>query len=152
MAAAYSQDLRDRVLAAYQRGMTSPQIAELFQVSASWARRVQQRRRDFGETTPRKVGSPGVPKIDLRRLAELVQEHPDATAPELRAMLEVDCCDSAIYQALKKLDLTFKKRRSMRPSRTGRMSQPGGKTGAAGRTSLTPAASSSSTRPGPRPT
>ena len=152
MASAYSQDLRDRVLAAYQRGMTSRQIAELFEVSASWARRVEQRRRDFGETAPRKVGSPGVPKIDRVRLSQLVQDHPDATAPELRAMLDVDCCDSAIYQALKKLGFTFKKRRSMPPSRTGRMWQPGGKTGAAGRTSLTPGASSSSMRPGPRPT
>ena len=137
---AFSQDLRDRVLTAYERGMKSPQIAELFDVSPAWARRVEQRRREFGETTPRKVGSPGVPKIDRQRLAELVQEHPDATAPELRILLGVECSDSAIYQALKKLGLTFKKRRSMQPSRTARMSQRSGRNGATDRRSLTPGA------------
>ncbi len=33
MGAAYSQDLRDRVLKAYDRGMASKQIADLFVVS-----------------------------------------------------------------------------------------------------------------------
>lgn len=152
MAAAYSQDLRDRVLAAYDRGMATGEIAEVFAVSPAWARRVRQRRRDFGETAPRKVGSPGVPHFDRQRLAELVRERPDATAPELRALMGVECSDSAIYQALKKLGFTFKKRQSTRRSRTGPMSRRGGRTGAAARTSLTPAASYSSTRPGPKPT
>lgn len=137
MAAAYSQDLRDRVLAAYEGGMETEEIAERFMVSPAWARRVRQRRRDFGETAPRKVGSPGRPQVDRQRLAELVREHPDATAPELRAMLKVECSDSAIYQALKKLGFTFKKRRSMRRSRTGPMSHSAGKSGAASRTSST---------------
>ena len=60
MGAPYSQDLRDRVLRAYDRGMKTKQIAETFAVSRSWARRVKQRRRDHGETTPRKMGGPGV--------------------------------------------------------------------------------------------
>ena len=46
MATPYSQDLRDRVLRAYDRGMKTKQIAEIFQVSPAWARRVKQRRRD----------------------------------------------------------------------------------------------------------
>lgn len=152
MAAAYSQDLRDRVLAAYERGMATEEIAEVFVVSPAWARRVRQRYRDCGERTPRKVGSPGVPKVDRQLLAGLVREHPDATAPELRALLGVKCSDSAIYQALKKLGFTFKKRRSTHRNRTGQMSQRSERTGAAARTSSTPAASYSSTRPGPRPT
>lgn len=122
MGAAYSQDLRDRVLAAYDRGMRTKQIAETFCVSRAWARRVKQRRRDFGERTPRRVGSPGVRKIDRARLGELVRERPDATASELRERLGVECSESAIYQALKGMGLTFKKRRSTRPSRTARMS------------------------------
>jgi len=123
MAAAYSQDLRDRVLAAYDRGMRTREIAETFCVSRAWARRVKQRRRDFGECTPRRVGSPGVRKIDRARLAELVRERPDATASELRERLGVECSESAIYQALSGLGLTFKKRRSTRPSRTARTSR-----------------------------
>ena len=53
MGAAYAQDLLDRVLAAYDRGMKTKQIADLFQVSPAWARRVKQCRR---ETTHRPMG------------------------------------------------------------------------------------------------
>ena len=84
MAAPYSQDLRDRVLAAYDRGMKTKQIAIVFCVSPAWARRIKQRRRETGETTPRKMGSPGVRKIDRTRLLELVHADPDATLAELR--------------------------------------------------------------------
>lgn len=120
MGVAYGQDLRDRVLAAYDRGMKTKQIADLFQVSSSWARRVKQRRREAGETGPRRRGGATVIKIDLVRLAELVRRRPDATVKELHAMLGADCGKSAVGMALKRLGLSFKKRRSMRPSRTAR--------------------------------
>lgn len=122
MAAPYSQDLRDKVLAACDRGMKTRQIAEAFGVCRSWIRRVKQRRREHGETAPRKQGTPGVRKIDRERLAELVRSQPDATGPELRERLGVDCTDAAVYAALKQLGLTFKKRRSTPPSRTARTS------------------------------
>ena len=120
MGAAYAQDLRDRVLGAYDRGMATKQIATLFQVSSSWARRVKQRRRELGETRPRAMGGATIFKIDLTRLAELVDQQPDATGPELRQRLGVQCSDSAIYLALRRLGLSFKKRRSVRASRRGR--------------------------------
>jgi transposase len=118
---AYSQDLRDRVLGACDRGMPTKQVAEVFDVSPAWVRRLKQRRRETGETTPRPSGGARVRKIDLGRLAELVKEQPDATARELRERLGIVCNESAIYMALKRLGLTFKKRRSTRRSRTGRM-------------------------------
>ena len=74
MGVAYGQDLRDRVLAAYDRGMKTKQIADLFEVSSSWARRVKQRRRETGETAPRPRGGATVIKIDLDRLGELVKQ------------------------------------------------------------------------------
>ena len=138
MAAPYSQDLRNKVLAACDRGMQTKEVAEAFGVCRSWVRRVKQRRREHGETAPRKQGSPGVPKIDRTRLARLVAEQPDATGPELRARLGVDCTDAAIYAALKELGLTFKKRRSTRPSRTGPMSPRDERTGKQGNGSSTP--------------
>ena len=122
MAKTYSQDLRDRVLAAYDRGMTTTQIAHTFAVSHAWARRVRQRRRETGRTTALQRGGPTIIKIDMQRLAELVQEQPDATMLELRDRLGVKCTESAIWLALKRLGLTLKKRRSMRLSKVGRMS------------------------------
>lgn len=122
MGVAYGQDLRDRILGAYSRGMKTKQISELFQVSSSWARRVKQRLRESGETSPRPRGGATVIKIDLLRLAELVAQRPDATTRELHAILGADCCESAVGLALKRLGLSFKKRRSMQPSKTVRMS------------------------------
>jgi transposase len=102
--------------------MKTKQIAELFQVSSSWARRVKQRLRESGETSPRARGGATVIKIDLIRLAELVKQRPDATTRELHAILGAHCCESAVGLALKRLGLSFKKRRSMRPSKTVRTS------------------------------
>jgi len=124
MPAAYSQDLRDRVIAACARGMKTGEVAEVFAVSPSWVRRVKQRLHEDGETGPR----PPTPrarraKIDRARLAELVGAHPDATLRELREMLGVQCAESAICKALKTLRLSYKKRRSTRRSRTARTSR-----------------------------
>jgi transposase len=119
----YSQDLRDRVLAACDRAMKTKQVADLFGVSPSWVRRVKQRRREHGEVAPRPP-EPAVRyvKIDRVRLRELVEAHPDATLVELRAMLGVQCAESAIWRALDKMGYTFKKRRSMRQSKIDRTS------------------------------
>jgi transposase len=117
MATPYSQDLRDRVLAADDRGMKTKPIATLFCVSPAWVRRVKQRRRETGETTPRKMGSPGVRKIDRDRLTELVRSDPDATLAELRDRLGIECSCWGIGKVLKQLGYTFKKRRSMPRSR-----------------------------------
>ena len=120
MAKAYPQELRDRVLEAYGRGMKTHQIAEVFVVSKSWARRVKQRMEASGETTPRPRGGARNVKIDPGRLRDLVAEHPDATAAEYHAMLGIDCSVSAVDQALRRHDLTYKKRRSSRRNKTAR--------------------------------
>src|SRR5690242_16425366 len=102
MGAAYSQDLRERVLAARDRGLPTQQVAQQFSVSPSWVRRVVQRRRDHQETGPRPRGGATVIKIDLERLRQLVREHPDATAHELHALLGVSCTVSAVDMALRR--------------------------------------------------
>ena len=109
MASPYSQDLRDRVLAAGDQGMKTRQVAKVFQVCSSWVRRVKQRRRESGETTPRKMGGATVVKIDSQRLTELVRQKPDATLKELRQMLGFICVESAVCMALQRLKLPRKK-------------------------------------------
>ena len=122
MARPYSQDLRDRVLQAYDRGMKTKQIADVFDISPAWARRVKQRRRESGETSHRRMGSPGITIVDRKQLAALVQEHPDATLAELRSLLGVHCALSTLCMALKKMGLTFKKKRSTQRNRIVPMS------------------------------
>jgi len=129
MGAPYAQDLRDRVLAAYDRGMPTKQIADTFQVSPAWARRVNQRRREHGETTPRPMGGATVVKIDLNRLAQLVNEQPDATLDELAERLDCSCGATAVCMALKRAKITFKKRRSTLRNRTARTSPSAARSG-----------------------
>lgn len=50
MAAPYSQDLRDPVLAAYDRGEWTKNFSMMFGVSPAWARRLKQTRRETGRT------------------------------------------------------------------------------------------------------
>ena len=140
MTTPYSQDLRDRVLAGYDRGMKTTEIANLFRVSPAWARRVKQRRRETGEISPRRVGSPGVRKLDRGRLAELVREYPDATLVELRDLLDDGCATSTICMALKQLGLSFKKKRSTPRSRIAQTSLNGERYGVHGQGTLIPGA------------
>jgi len=112
--------------------MKTKPIAEIFQVSPAWARRVKQRRRETGETTHRPMGGPGITIVDRNQLASLVRRHPDATLAELRTWLGVQCALSTLCQALKKMGLSFKKKRSMRRSKIARMSSKDGLNGARG--------------------
>jgi len=121
MAGAYSNDLRERVLAAYDRGVKTKVIAGMFRVSPAWARRIKQCRRETGRTRPLPTGGKRPRKIDPALLAELVAQQPDATLKELRDRLGVHCALSSVWTALDKLRLSFKKSRFTRPSRTGRM-------------------------------
>ena len=52
--AAYSLDLRTRVVLACDRGMPPAAVAARFDVSLAWVYRVLQRRRDTGSIAPRK--------------------------------------------------------------------------------------------------
>jgi transposase len=61
-------------------------------------------------------------KIDRAKLAELVEQRPDATLLELADLLGVTCVKSAVWKALRQLKLSYKKSRSAPPSRTGRTS------------------------------
>jgi transposase len=136
---AYSQDLRDRVLAGYDRGMKTQAIAEVFAVSRAWARRVKQRRRETGQTSAKPMGGPGVIKVDRAKLTQLVRADPDATLEELRERLGISCATSTICMALRALGFTRKKRRYAPPSRTARTSPGAGPTGSGGPGTPTPA-------------
>jgi transposase len=117
---AYSMDLRQRVWADCQAGMTTPAVARKYSVSASWVRRLKQRQKATGSLAPRPP-SPGRP-VTLAphdaRLRELVRDDPDATLAELRQRLGVAVSISALCAYLRRIKLSFKKKSSGRPSRT----------------------------------
>jgi transposase len=111
---AYSNDLRERIVAAVERGQQSiRQIARLFSVSLSCVVRLLQHQRRTGSVQPKPHG--GVPprKLDAAadaRLRELVQAQPDATLAELRDRLGIRCSLMTIARALKRHKITRKKK------------------------------------------
>jgi transposase len=119
MARPYPQELRDRVLAACADGLRTRAVARIFRVSEAWVRRIKQRRREDGRTTPKAMGGATVFKIDLERLRQLVAQQPDATLDELRQRLDCGCGTPAVCMALQRLGLSLKKKRCTPPSRTG---------------------------------
>jgi transposase len=122
--AAYSMDLRQRVLADCDARMETRAVATKYRVSESWVRRLKQRRRESGEIAPRpprnKVQPAWLPYAD--RLKELVQEQPDATLVELQERLGAGLSVPTLCRALRALQLTFKKKSSTRRNKTGRTS------------------------------
>ena len=52
--AAYSLDLRKRVLRARESGMSAERVAATYEVSRAWVYRLVQRRRETGAIEPRK--------------------------------------------------------------------------------------------------
>ncbi len=121
--AAYSMDLRERVVAACDEGIDSrAEIAERFSVSGSWIRRLLQRRRETGSIAPRPRGGGQPPAFGgeaAERLRRAVADAPDATLEELAAAAGVACSVSATDRALRRMGITRKKSPSGPPSRTG---------------------------------
>ena len=150
----YSMDLRVRVLADCDAGLTTAQAAAKFSVSTAWVRRLQQRRRDTGAVAPR-VGRHG-PRPSWESYADglrdAVRRTPDATLAELRQQLGLAVALSTRWRAVAALRLSVKKKSPAPPSRTGPTSPPGGPTGAGTSPTSTRAGCSSSTRPGRPPT
>jgi len=56
-----------------------------------------------------------------KTLQALVAKEPDLTLAEMKERLGLDCTVAAIHWVVTRLGLTYKKRRSMRLSKTGRM-------------------------------
>jgi transposase len=122
----YSQDLRDRVLAADH--LTARQAATHFAVSPSYVVKARQRRARTGSVTPRPQKPPVAHKLVHLHAAlqDRVENVPDATLAEHREWLAetrgVTVGLTTIWKTLSQLKLTLKKSRSERPSRCARTS------------------------------
>src|SRR5262245_24352445 len=112
MAAAYSIDLRTRVLKDSDAGLSSKELAERYHVSRAWVDALKQRRRETGAFAPlqqTKFRSRALVDAEVERLASLIAARPDATLSELRDALRTSAGLTTIWRALNQLDFTFKK-------------------------------------------
>lgn len=117
----YSADLRQRVLADCDAGMSTPKAAEKYTVSPAWVRRLKQRRRETGETAPRPQRRGRVP-LSLTHgeaIRQAVKDTPDATLAELRQKLGLAVALSTLWAAVAALGLRLKKKWRGPPSKTG---------------------------------
>jgi len=109
---AYSVDLRQRIVEAYENGEgTQKEIAQLFGVSLSWFESLLRQWRQTGS-----VGGGRQAKFTgkkLERLKTLVEKNPDATLEELLRKSRVRGSIMSVFRALKRLGITRKKSRSI---------------------------------------
>ncbi len=121
MAAAYSMDLRTRVLRDSDAGLSSKELADRYHVSRAWVDALKQRRRAtgaFAPLKPTKFRGRALAATDLDRLAAVLAARPDATLQEIRAALRTSAGVTTIWRALKALDFTFKKNGTRRRTAT----------------------------------
>jgi transposase len=120
MAAAYSMDLRKRVIKDAEAGLASKELAARYHVSRAWVDALKQRRRDTGSIAPHKQTKfrRRVLEGQEDRLRALVTAQPDATLAELRDGLRTSAALATIWRELNQLDLTVKKNRPRRRTAT----------------------------------
>ena len=120
MSTTLSQDLRERIVSAYDRDEgTRQEIADRYNVSLGMVKKLLQQRRRTGDIAARHCYSGAKPKLTpthQEQLKELVREHPDMTLEELRDAVGVSCTPQAVHYVLLRLDLPLKKRRCTPPS------------------------------------
>lgn len=109
-----SNDLRERILQAVDRRDGSRrQLAARFGVNVSTITRLLQLRRQTGSSQPRPHSGGVAPALDrdgLNRFRARVEEDPDATLEALKQRLRLRGRIMLVWRALKKLDVTAKKK------------------------------------------
>jgi transposase len=119
MAAAYSMDLRERVMKDADAGLASKELAARYHVSRAWVDALKQRQRESGSIAPRKQTKFRRRVLDGQddRLKTLILAQPDATLAELRDALKISVGLATIWRAINQLGVTFKETRAARQYR-----------------------------------
>ena len=115
---AYSQDLRERVIAVYQEGKsTMEEVAKRFAVSRSWVNNLVQRQKQTGSVAAKPHGGGAVAKVNATHypiLEEIIDGQNDLTLLEIKQRLAektgILVSQSTICRALQEIELTRKKK------------------------------------------
>ena len=120
---AYSMDYRVAAARAYDECGSSVEVAEQFGCSASWVRRLVQRRRERGTLGPgssaRRGDQRAYDDADEAKIRELIKSRPDATLAEVAEALAKPASPASVSRTLKRLDLPRKKSPRTPPSGAG---------------------------------
>jgi transposase len=122
MTRSLSSDLRQRVIAAVEEGLSTRQAARRFRVGISTVGTWCRRYRANGERAARKQGQPSRSKLDPHEgfILSLVAETADITLAEIAERLAAEhgvrAVPSTVWVFLYRRGITFKKRQRMRAS------------------------------------
>lgn len=123
----YSEDLRVRIVAARQSGQSAAAVAERFGVSKRSVERYCTRFEEEGTLAAKARGGSRGSRLEGHEeaLRGWVAQQPDLTLAELQERLRkrrrVRLGVSALWQALRRLGLSYKKRPCAPPSRSAPM-------------------------------
>jgi|SRR5579862_579077 transposase len=117
MSKPYSEDLRKRVVAAVEGGLSRRQAAERFAVGVSTVIRWLQRFRATGTVAAKPMGGDHRSRLTGERtwILERVEAEPDLTVEELRGELRdrgIVVGHGTVCRFFAREDLTFKKKRA----------------------------------------
>ena len=124
MATSLSIDLRKRVVAAVERGMSRREAAEQFRVGASSAIRWVTQARETGDVAPKTQGGDRRSRAieaQADRILALIAAKSDSTLEEMRTALAAEghsFSKSALSRFFQRRKITLKKRPRTRPSRS----------------------------------
>ena len=120
----YSMDLRERVMAAIEGGMSTHQAAARFSIGIATAGAWARLKRVKGEVTPARQGKPKGSVLDPHAdfIFDLIRSTPDMTLEEIAERLAEErggrVVSTAVWKFLDRHDMTHKKRPLMRASRS----------------------------------
>ena len=127
MGLSYGIDLRERVVAAIEAGLSHRQAGARFCVAVSTAGNWHRLSRKNGSVAPAKQGQPGGSKLDVyeAEILAMIEQRKDIALHEIAKQLAqnygLQAAPSTVYQFLAKRGMTFKKRQAMPASSKGRM-------------------------------
>ena len=112
---ALSIQLRTRLLRAYDDGDgTQIELAQRFGVSERWIQKLLRQRRESDSILPLPWNGGRKPIVrggKIPRLLDAVANRPDASLLELRDDCEIEGSAMCVFRALRRLQITRKKRR-----------------------------------------
>ena len=124
MPAPLSNDIRKRIIDAKKRGDTHNKISEDLQISVSAVTRILALYRETNSYEPRPLNNGRkscLSEEQMQQVLKKIEEQPDITLQELIDEFDLPITPGGLSKKLKKLNLTYKKKRHSRKNKTDLM-------------------------------
>ena len=132
MPAPLSQEIREKIIYHKKAGAKNAEIIKWLRVSKNSITRIWKQYKEESTIEPKahnKGRKPAFCSKKMEQIAAKIKEQPDITLEELVEHFGLNISISALSRKLKKLDLTYKKRRFSQKSSSARLSNGFGASG-----------------------